>query len=158
MPEDAKSGGFWRSAPGMLTAAAGIITATAGLVAALSQAGFLRPEPEARAETPVAIGGTWTAQVVYPWDLTQEETFSFRVEEDQVIGTATYLGAPRSIEAGHLAGATLSFSTRAEEFLGDERRSFENRYDGMVTPRGINFVLQDTRGNGPIEFTARRRE
>lgn len=156
MPEDTRSGGFWRSIPGILTAAAGTITAMAGLVAALSQAGFLDRAPDASAEATPSIVGRWSAQVTYPWDLTIEETFSFRVEGDRIIGTATYLGYPRAIEAGRFDSESLSFSTRAEEILGDETRAYENLYDGIVSVRGINFVLQDTRGIGPIEFTARR--
>lgn len=156
MSEDTKPHGFWRSVPGILTAVTGIITATAGLVAVLNQAGLFNRTSEHSVGSPSALTGTWTAQVVYPWNVTQQETFSIRVEDRRVVGTATYLGYPRAIEAGQIVGANLSFTTRAEELLGDERRSFENRYDGLISVRGINFVLQDSRGNGPIEFTARK--
>lgn len=155
MSEERESGGFWRSVPGLLTAAAAAITALAGLVAALSQAGLFAPG----AEVPPggSVTGQWTAQVLYPWNVSHEETFSFRVEDGRVVGSATFLGTPRGIEEGRVDGERLSFTTRAEELLGEELRGFEMRYDGLVSVRGINFVLQDTRGNGPIEFTARRK-
>ena len=156
MSEETETRGFWRSVPGLLTAAAAAITAVAGLVAALSQAGLLSPRAEEPAAGSAAISGEWTAQVGYPWNATHPETFSFRVEDGRVVGTATFLGSPRPIEDGRIAGDRLSFTTRAEELLGEELRGFENRYDGLVSVRGIHFVLQDTRGNVPIEFTARR--
>ena len=156
MPHDTGATGFWRTVPGILTACAGLLTAIATLVVALSQAGLVGDPREVVSEVPPAVTGTWAAQVAYPWSVTLQESFSFRVEEGRVFGTATFLGTPRAIENGTVAGERLSFTTRAEEMLGSETRGFENRYDGIVSSRGINFVLQDTRGNGPVEFTARR--
>jgi hypothetical protein len=158
MADDAPTAGFWRSIPGILTAGAGIITAGAGLIVALSQAGVLERAPERAAASPVSITGRWTAQVAYPWNYSREEVFEFRVEEGTVLGTATYLGVPRAIEDGKVAGDHVTFSTRAQEILGTETRDYQNRYDGLVTVRGIQFVLQDTRGVGPIEFAARKND
>jgi hypothetical protein len=46
MSENAtKSGSFWRTLPGFLTAIGGVITALATLVAALSAAGFFHSKP-----------------------------------------------------------------------------------------------------------------
>jgi hypothetical protein len=151
---DTREPGFWRTVPGVLTAVAGVITAAAGLVVALTQAGVLRRAGPAR--PPVAIDGRWRAQVRYPWGATHDETFVLRVEGERVYGEATYLGVPRAIEEGTVEGARVEFFTRAEEISGADRRSFENRYDGLVAPRGIQFELRDTRGGELVEFTASR--
>ena len=157
MSEDTRSGGFWRTIPGILTAATATITALAGLVAALAQAGiFSSAPPAAAANTAPEVRGRWTAEVAYPWDVKLQETFVFRVEGDTVFGTASFLGVPRGIENGVIRGEKISFTTRAEQMLGSEVTAFENRYDGLIFARGIAFVLQDNRGNPPVEFTARR--
>ena len=160
MAEDGVTGGFWRTIPGILTATAGVVSAVAGLVIALSQAGVIGGRGAAEGGSPeepsAAIDGSWSAQVEYPW-ASHAESFVFRVEEGTVHGTASFLGYPRGIEEGTVSGARVTFLTRAEEMLGDERRSFENRYDGVIAPRGIQFRLQDSRGNPPVEFTAVRR-
>lgn len=62
MAEDAKSGGWWQTLPGILTAFAGVITAVAGLLLALHQAGLIssgsvvdagtKTEPSAEAGSP----------------------------------------------------------------------------------------------------------
>ena len=130
-----------------------------GLILALNQVGMLSrsesPDPT-DAPPPAEVGGSWSAEVNYPWGVSMPESFDFRVEGDRVIGTATYLGYPRAVESGSVTADRITFSTRAEEILGDERRAYENHYDGLVSPRGIQFVLVDSRGNGPIEFTARK--
>ena len=157
MAEGEAREGFWRTIPGILTAGAGIVSAVAGLVIALTQAGLLGSalKGDAAVESP-PIDGVWSAQVVYPW-ASHEESFDFRVEEGRVYGRASYLGYPRAIEGGTVSAGRIVFTTRAEQILGTEQTSFENRYDGVIAPRGIQFVLQDTRGNGPIEFTAVRK-
>lgn len=167
---------FWRTVPGMLTAFAGAVTAIAGLVAVLSDAGILGPDerlaanparaaaenstalvdPVRPVEPPAEIAGVWRGAVTYPWGITVEETLDVRVIDERVIGTLSYLGVGRTIESPELAGNRISFTTRAEEILGDETRPYENRYDGLITPRGIEFILVDSRGTGPVEFTLRR--
>lgn len=158
MSADGEREGFWRTIPGILTAVAGTISAVAGLVIALSQAGVMSPRA---VQAPVAespsIDGVWSARVTYPWNDSYAESFDFRVEEGRIRGTASYLGSPRAIEEGTVTGDRVTFLTRAQEILGDETRSYENRYDGKVAARGIQFSLQDTRGEGPVEFTAVRK-
>ena len=159
MTDEARAPGFWRTVPGVLTAVAGVLTAAAGLVVALSQAGVLPRATEAGdapAAPAAALAGRWRAEVRYPWGAAHEETFDLRVEGGRVHGRATYLGEPRAIEGGAVEGARVTFTTRAEEISDGERRAFENRYDGLVSPRGIQFELHDTRGGAPTEFTARR--
>lgn len=156
MPEAPVSGGFWRSLPGILTAAAAIITASAGLVAALSQSGFFGSDEEPVQPVPsIEIAGQWTANVAYPWDVTMDETFSFMVEGDSLRGTASFLGVPRGIENGRVRGDTISFTTRTQEMLGSTTNDVELRYNGLVSTRGIDFIWQDSRGSGPIRFSAR---
>jgi hypothetical protein len=160
MADDARTAtGFWRTVPGILTAVAGLITAVAGLVAALTQAGVLGGggKPDARPAAPtVALDGRWRARVSYPWGVTRDEVFTLRVEDGRVLGTATYLGVPRAVENGAVAGTRVEFTTRAEEFSGADRRTYENHYDGLLSPRGIHFELRDSRGGAPVEFTAGR--
>lgn len=160
MADEARRTGFWHTLPGILTTVAGCITALGGLIVALTQAGMLGKERTPATDSPVAppaaLDGRWHAQIRYPWGVTQDEVFALRVEGGRVLGTASYLGVPRAIEGGTLDGSRVEFSTRAEEFAGEERRAFENRYDGIIAPRGIQFELRDTRGGTPIEFTARR--
>ena len=159
MTDGGAGGGFWRTIPGILTATAGVVSAAAGLVIALSQAGLLGRAAGDEGPPPAAgmpIEGTWEARVAYPW-ATHDETFFFRVEEGRVSGSASFLAYPRGIEEGKVAGSRVTFRTRLEEIAGDERKSFENHYDGLITPRGILFSLQDTRGNEPVEFTAVRK-
>ena len=156
MTDDARTTGFWRTVPGILTAVAGLDTAVAGLVVALTQAGVLAGGKDAPAGPPAALDGRWRAPVRYAWGVTQDEEFVFRVEGGRVLGSATYLGVPRALEDGAVSGTRVTFSTRADELSGPERRSFANHYDGVVSARGIQFELRDTRGNPPAEFTARR--
>src|SRR5829696_1714148 len=110
MSEGARSNGFWHSIPGILTAGTGILTAGAGLIVALSEAGVLGGATEKKAVdssvvatqqaavTPAApaqqaaasavpISGRWSAQVAYPWGLSLDEKFVFRVEDGRVIGS-----------------------------------------------------------------------
>ncbi len=59
MTTDGKSGGFWTTLPGILTAVAGLVTATTGLLVVLNQTGVL-----GSAATP--DGGTETVASVSP--------------------------------------------------------------------------------------------
>jgi hypothetical protein len=143
--------GFWRTIPGILTAIAAVLTAVTGLVVALSEAGLFN-----RVTPPADIVGSWRATVTYPWNLTVPERFVFQVDQGRLIGTATYLKTPRGIESGTVKGDRISFFVRAEEIAGDERRSYEVKYDGVVVAGGLHFTMQDTRGNVPIQFAAVR--
>jgi hypothetical protein len=154
MPAEEGKGGFWRTIPGMLTAIAGTISALTGLVIALSQAGLMSPRTPGEPKEGPPIDGVWSAQVTYPWNDSYTESFDFRVEEGRIRGTASFLGSPRAIEEGTVSGDHVTFLTRAAEMRGDETLSFENHYDGRIAARGIQFSLQDSRGQGPVEFMA----
>jgi hypothetical protein len=73
-----------------------------------------------------------------------------------VVGTATFLGVPRAAVGGTLDGNTVSFSVQGEELLGSDRRQFELTYRGTVVGSGLHFVLEDSRGNPPVQFAAMR--
>src|SRR5215510_10382385 len=120
-------GSFWRTLPGMLTAAAGIISATTGLVVALNQTGLFRSRT-ASASPPapaVSINGAWKAQVTYSWGTTRAERFVFQADKGRLVGTVTFLGVSRGIEAGGVEGDRITFSVRTEELLGSERRPYQ---------------------------------
>jgi hypothetical protein len=158
---------FWRTLPGLLTAIAGVVTAVTGLLVALPRIGLLEREappanireapPENIREAPPAnISGVWVANVTYSWGVTQKERFSLQADGTRVIGTATFLGVPRAAADGTLAGDTVSFSVRGEELLGSDRRPYQLTYRGTVVGGGLHFVLEDSRGNPPIQFAAMR--
>lgn len=159
---------FWRSMPGILTAIAGVVTALAGLIAALAQAGILTREEaddvrtattvesnatDDPAASSVDISGRWKATVTYPWDLSVAETFDFRIDGGEVYGTASYLGVPRALVEPEFDGRRITFTTLAEEISGSITTPYENRYLGIITERGIQFTLYDSRGGPPVDFT-----
>ena len=142
---------FWRTIPGLLTAIAGVVTAVTGLLIALPQVGLLR-----RDSPPANINGVWVANVTYSWGATQKERFSFQADGSRVVGTATFLGVPRAASAGTVNGDALSFVVHGEELLGSERRPYELTYRGTIVGGGLHFVLEDSRGNPPLQLAAMR--
>lgn len=142
---------FWRTLPGVLTAIAGLVTAVTGLLIALPKVGLLDREPQ-----PANINGVWVANVTYSWGVTHTERFSLQADGTRVVGTATFLGVPRAAVDGTRQGDALSFAVRGEELLGSDRRQFDLMYRGTVVGGGLHFVLEDSRGNPPIQFAAMR--
>jgi hypothetical protein len=142
---------FWKTIPGMLTAIAGVITAVTGFLVALPQVGLFTREA-----APVEISGVWSANVTYGWDATHKEHFALQADGNRIVGTATFLGSPRAVAAGTRDGDTISFVVRAEEMLGSDRRDFQLTYRGTVVGGGLHFVLEDSRGNPPVQFAATR--
>ena len=142
---------FWRTIPGLLTAIAGVVTAVTGLLVALPKVGLLERE------APTAnISGVWVANVTYGWGATHKERFALQADGARVVGSVTFLGVPRAAVGGTLDGDSVSFSVRGEELLGSERRPYELTYRGTVVGGGLHFVLEDSRGNPPIQFAAMR--
>jgi hypothetical protein len=146
-----EQGSFWRTIPGVLTAIAGVITAVTGLLVALPKVGLLEREP-----SPANISGVWVADVTYSWGATYKERISLQADGTRVVGTATFLGVPRAAVGGMLDGDTLTFAVQGEELLGAERRPFELTYRGTVVGGGLHVVLEDSRGNPPVQFAAMR--
>ena len=142
---------FWRTIPGLLTAIAGVVTAVTGLLLALPKVGLLERE------APTAnVSGVWVANVTYSWGATHKERFTFQADGSQVVGTASFLGVPRAAVGGTLDGDTVSFGVHGEELLGADRRPFELTYRATVVGGGLHFVLEDSRGNPPVQFAAMR--
>lgn len=104
----------------------------------------------------VALGGTWSAEVTYDWpNARYSERFEFRTDGSSVSGTASFLGVPRGVLEGRLAGDSISFVTRSS-VLGSTQEEI-HRYRGRVGSGEIRFVMQ-TEGGGahaPVEFVAR---
>ncbi len=160
-----EQGSFWRTIPGLLTAAAGVISAITGLLLALPKAGLIGGEAaqsaavtSAReaAPAPTDVSGVWSATVTYSWGATHKERLALQADGNRVVGTVTFLGAPRGVVSGMRDGDMLSFAVRAEELLGSERRDFELTYRGTIVNGGLHFVLEDSRGNPPVQFAAAR--
>ncbi|HKX44985.1 MAG TPA: toll/interleukin-1 receptor domain-containing protein, partial [Burkholderiaceae bacterium] len=60
-----------------------------------------------------AINGAWQADVTYDWpNARYTERFDFSGEGDTLLGSASFLGAPRGIFEGQLATGELRFVTR----------------------------------------------
>ena len=142
---------FWRTIPGLLTAVAAVVTAVTGLLVALPKVGLLEREPP-----PASINGVWVANVTYSWGATHKERFALQSDGSRAVGTATFLGTPRAVVSGALDSHTVSFAIRAEELLGSDRREFELTYRGTVVGGGLHFLLEDSRGNPPVQFAAMR--
>ncbi len=142
---------FWRTIPGLLTAIAAVVTAVTGLLVALPKVGLLEREPP-----PARISGVWVANVTYSWGATHKERFALQADGNRAVGTATFLGTPRAVVSGTLDADTVSFAVRGEELLGSDRRQFELTYRGTVVGGGLHFLLEDSRGNPPVQFAAMR--
>ncbi|MGQ0593899.1 MAG: serine/threonine-protein kinase [Gammaproteobacteria bacterium] len=109
--------------------------------------------PEAR------IDGTWQAVVTYDWGATHSESFLFRVDGDEVAGSASFLGTKRGVLGGTFGGDRISFDTRTRETLGDGEKETVHHYRGRISGDEIRFILQTEGGfsdHPPVEFTAKR--
>ena len=91
---------------------------------------------------------------------TSTERFSFKVDGDAVLGTASFLGVRRGIVDGSLQGERVVFQTRTQEVRGDFDNpvSVSHRYRGTITGDTIAFTMQSEGGSSsvPVEFTATR--
>lgn len=121
------------------------------IAAAIGVLSFLRARP-----APVALAGDWSAEVTYDWGDTHNERFSFSVDRDRVIGSASFLGVPRGIVDGSVSGDRVAFQTRTEQLGGGP--TLAHRYTGTITGDTIAFTMQSEGGSSsvPVQFTARR--
>ncbi|HZM97421.1 MAG TPA: toll/interleukin-1 receptor domain-containing protein [Vicinamibacterales bacterium] len=108
----------------------------------------------------VVLTGDWSANVAYDWGDKYTERFSFKVDGDAVLGTASFLGVRRGIVDGSLQGERVVFQTRTQEVRGDFDNpvSVSHRYRGTITGDTIAFTMQSEGGSSsvPVEFTATR--
>lgn len=108
----------------------------------------------------VVLAGDWSADVTYDWGDKYTERFSFKVDGDAVLGTASFLGVRRGIVDGSLQGERVVFQTRTQEVRGDFDNpvSVAHRYRGTITGDTIAFTMQSEGGSSsvPVEFIATR--
>ncbi|ATE62711.1 TIR domain-containing protein [Thauera sinica] len=136
------------------------LLAALGVVLAASLAALV---PGWRAEPAMAddIAGTWGGSVEYPWGARHDERFELAVRDGAIVGSASFLGLPRTIESGELRGGRLHFTTRSNEVLGDSPpREVLHRYVGEPGRDEIRFVLESRNGysaNPPTHFVLHRR-
>jgi hypothetical protein len=103
--------------------------------------------------------GTWRATVKYNWGVSYEEVFRFELDEDDLLGSATYVTVPRILQDAKIAGNRISFSTKSTSVAGDKTYEEKHQYSGKLVDGKINFRLQTESGDDsrlPETFTATR--
>jgi len=106
-----------------------------------------------------AFGGTWRATVQYNWGNSHQEVFRFELEDDELLGTATYVGVPQAIQDGKISANKISFLTTSRTMLGDKTYEEKHRYSGKLADGQIKFRLLTESGYDsrlPEIFTATR--
>jgi hypothetical protein len=122
------------------------------LIAALAQ--IVSPPPPSADFT-----GTWRATVKYNWGATYEEVFKFELDDEDLLGSATYVTVPRVLQDGKIAGNRISFTTKSTSMLGDKTYEEKHQYSGKLLDGTIRFRLQTESGYDsrlPETFTATR--
>lgn len=106
----------------------------------------------------VRLAGEWSAEVTYSWGGKYTERFSFELDGNDVLGTASFLGVRRGIREGTLNGDRLLFSITQGVFDGDNQKEVVHRYRGKISGDVIAFSILSEGGDSdvPVEFTARR--
>jgi tetratricopeptide (TPR) repeat protein len=130
---------------------------------ALVTAGGSRPSSTGSAATEppapsVNLVGEWSADVTYSWGAKYSERFTFKLDGNDVFGTASFLRVRRGIQRGSLSGNSIQFQTQTEEISGDRTRTVTHRYRGTISGNIITFFMQSDGASSsePIEFTANR--
>ncbi|WP_260294478.1 toll/interleukin-1 receptor domain-containing protein [Sedimenticola hydrogenitrophicus] len=72
--------------------------------------------------------GQWQGKVHYDWGPTHQEHFSFERQGNSIVGRASFLGHGLAIDKATWADGVLSFETRTESVMGEERRQLIHRY------------------------------
>ncbi len=108
----------------------------------------------------VDLAGEWSAEVTYDWGAKYTERFTFKLDGNEVLGTASFLGLRRGIVSGTLSGNSVLFQTRTQQVLGDwnNPKDVVHRYRGRISGDTITFYMQSEGGSPslPVEFTAKR--
>ncbi|MGE5218868.1 MAG: toll/interleukin-1 receptor domain-containing protein [Chloroflexota bacterium] len=112
---------------------------------------------ESRAKAAAVFTGVWAGDVMYSWGARFHEQFFFQPEGDQLIGSASFLGAKRGIEEGKVDGDNISFVVRFQEVSDGVTREHKNYYWGKRNGDEILLRMQDDRGNPPLEWRLRRK-
>lgn len=101
--------------------------------------------------------GAWQAEVRYDWGDTYLERFEFVRIGDTIVGSASFLGRARDIEAARWADGLLSFETHSESVMGSESRVSTHRY--LVSREGDALRVRYSTAGGfgappPMVFMA----
>jgi hypothetical protein len=98
------------------------------------------------------VNGKWVAQVPGRGGQTQDVTFNFKAEGDQLTGTVTSRRGETNISDGKVQGDEISF-VQVMEFNGNQVKLV---YKGKVSGDEIKFSRQREGGERTQEFTAKR--
>jgi hypothetical protein len=112
-------------------------------------------------ENPSGFVGKWEALVKYSWGDSHKEVFNFKVDQNELFGTASYVGGPRGILDGKIEGNKITFTTKSITALGGKTYEEKHNYRGRLSGDAIEFMLQTDSGydsRTPEEFTAKRVE
>ena len=112
-----------------------------------------------RAEPLPDVAGRWVADVQYDFGERYSEEFVFRMDAGNLGGSASFLGVARGIVEGKVEDDQISFTTRTQEYFGEETRQIQHRYRGTIVGDEIQFVMQTEGGSSvhpPVELIAKR--
>ena len=138
------------------------VAASVPVSAPIDTANVTEPPPPVKAPVnPATFAGRWQAPVKYSWGDSYNEIFNFKVDENELLGTATYVGGPRGIFDGKIEGNKVTFTTKSMTALGDKTYEEKHNYRGRLSGDTIEFMLQTESGydsRPPETFTAKRVE
>jgi hypothetical protein len=98
------------------------------------------------------VSGKWVAQMQGRNGQTQEVTFNFKADGNQLTGTVTTRRGESQISDGKINGDEISF-TQELEFNGNRMKFL---YKGKVAGDEIKFTREREGGQRTQEFTAKR--
>jgi hypothetical protein len=135
------------------------VTAARPLPALTAKVELPTPAATPAVDAQAGFAGRWQALVKYSWGDSHAEMFSFKVDQNEVYGTASYVGGARGILDGKIEGNRISFTTKSMTMLGDKTYEEKHVYKGHLTGETIDFILQTESGydsRAPEMFTAGR--
>jgi hypothetical protein len=160
-----KTGGWKRRPWRALAAALAILAILGGAYFVLRgrqpAPGLQDTDSYAARVTPAAsasLAGDWIAEVTYEWGAKHRERFRFKVDGNDVLGTASFLEVQRGIVNGSLNGDRVLFQTQTQEIAGDKTSDVVHSYRGTLVGDVIRFYMQSEGGSStaPVEFRAER--
>lgn len=105
------------------------------------------------------FAGVWRATVQYSWGAAYQEVFQFEQDDEDLVGTASYVTVPRPLEDAKISGNKITFLTKSISALGDKTYEEKHQYSGKLVDGQIKFRLQTETGYDsrlPEIFTATR--
>ena len=108
----------------------------------LSDAREAEVAAEVAATPMVRLDGHWKGTITYHWGPVVDETFTLRLVDGKVIGSAGFLGHGHTILEGSLDGSSVRFDTRRMVTAGTSGRwEAVNHYAGAIDGDHIDMVL-----------------